>query len=182
MLVTATASQRGDSYCSLAWGTRLARLTDADAAADVIGGGARARCPSARRRWRGGHAKSYEIPTGRPPTSIVASGRARRPGDLRRNGVHRAPSRVLDGQRRARRRHPTRSWSTRCRRRSARRYVRQAPDGDAVCLSQRTSRSHSASLTACAVVVVVEVGVDVAALVEPALRADRPHGAGGAPP
>ena len=39
VLVTATAAERGDSYCSLAWGTRLARLTDADAAADVIGGG-----------------------------------------------------------------------------------------------------------------------------------------------
>src|SRR4249919_3125120 len=39
VLVTATAAQRGDSYCSLAWGTRLARLTDADAAAEVIGGG-----------------------------------------------------------------------------------------------------------------------------------------------
>ena len=39
VLVTATASQRGDSYCSLAWGTRLARLSDAETAADVIGGG-----------------------------------------------------------------------------------------------------------------------------------------------
>lgn len=39
VLVTATAAQRGDSYCSLAWGTRLARLTGADAAAEVIGGG-----------------------------------------------------------------------------------------------------------------------------------------------
>ncbi|HMK12284.1 MAG TPA: hypothetical protein VK461_11920 [Acidimicrobiales bacterium] len=39
VLVTATASQRGDSYCSLAWGTRLSRLSDAETAADVIGGG-----------------------------------------------------------------------------------------------------------------------------------------------
>jgi uncharacterized peroxidase-related enzyme len=39
VLVTATASQRGDSYCSLAWGMRLARLSDAETAADVISGG-----------------------------------------------------------------------------------------------------------------------------------------------
>ena len=39
VLVTATASQRGDSYCSLAWGTRLSRLSDAETAADLIAGG-----------------------------------------------------------------------------------------------------------------------------------------------
>jgi uncharacterized peroxidase-related enzyme len=38
VLVTSTASQRGDSYCSLAWGTRLSRLTDEDTAARVISG------------------------------------------------------------------------------------------------------------------------------------------------
>jgi len=38
VLVTATASQLGDSYCSLAWGTRLARLSDGDTAAMVIAG------------------------------------------------------------------------------------------------------------------------------------------------
>jgi uncharacterized peroxidase-related enzyme len=38
VLVTTTASQRGDSYCSLAWGTRLARAIDAETAADVIAG------------------------------------------------------------------------------------------------------------------------------------------------
>ncbi|HEV8249133.1 MAG TPA: hypothetical protein VGQ15_04120 [Gaiellaceae bacterium] len=38
VLVTATASQRGDSYCSLAWGRRLAGLTDAETAARVLGG------------------------------------------------------------------------------------------------------------------------------------------------
>src|SRR5918992_4689377 len=36
VLVTATASARDDSYCSLAWGARLARLTDDETAARVI--------------------------------------------------------------------------------------------------------------------------------------------------
>ena len=38
VLVCATASQLGDSYCSLAWGRTLAREADADAAAAVIEG------------------------------------------------------------------------------------------------------------------------------------------------
>ena len=40
VLVTATASQLRDSYCSLAWGERLAAATDADTAAAVITGDA----------------------------------------------------------------------------------------------------------------------------------------------
>lgn len=39
VLVAATASTRGDPYCSLAWGTRLATLVGADEAAAVISGG-----------------------------------------------------------------------------------------------------------------------------------------------
>jgi uncharacterized peroxidase-related enzyme len=38
VLVTATASQLRDSYCSLAWGSRLAGATDEDTAAAVIAG------------------------------------------------------------------------------------------------------------------------------------------------
>ena len=38
VLVTAAASARGDAYCSLAWGARLAELTDDDSAALVIAG------------------------------------------------------------------------------------------------------------------------------------------------
>jgi len=38
ILVTATASARGDSYCSLAWGSRLAELSDDETAAQVISG------------------------------------------------------------------------------------------------------------------------------------------------
>jgi uncharacterized peroxidase-related enzyme len=38
VLVTATASTLGDSYCSMAWGKRLARETTPQVAAAVIGG------------------------------------------------------------------------------------------------------------------------------------------------
>lgn len=38
VLVTATAAERNDSYCSLAWGTRLAALTDEVTAAQTIAG------------------------------------------------------------------------------------------------------------------------------------------------
>jgi uncharacterized peroxidase-related enzyme len=36
VLVTATAAQRDDSYCSLAWGPRLAKLSDDETAAQVL--------------------------------------------------------------------------------------------------------------------------------------------------
>jgi uncharacterized peroxidase-related enzyme len=39
VLVTSTAAARSDSYCSLAWGPRLAKLTDDETAAQVIAGG-----------------------------------------------------------------------------------------------------------------------------------------------
>lgn len=38
VLVAATASARGDSYCSLAWGAKLAGLSSAESAAGVLGG------------------------------------------------------------------------------------------------------------------------------------------------
>ena len=37
-VVAATASARGDSYCSLAWGAKLAGLSSSEAAAGVLGG------------------------------------------------------------------------------------------------------------------------------------------------
>ena len=40
VLVTATASALGDSYCSLAWGPRLAKVSDDETAAQVIAGAA----------------------------------------------------------------------------------------------------------------------------------------------
>jgi uncharacterized peroxidase-related enzyme len=36
VLVTATAAARNDSYCSYAWGAKLAKLSDADTAAQVL--------------------------------------------------------------------------------------------------------------------------------------------------
>jgi uncharacterized peroxidase-related enzyme len=38
VLVTATAAERDDSYCSLAWGPRLAKLSDDETAARIIAG------------------------------------------------------------------------------------------------------------------------------------------------
>ncbi|WP_422741467.1 carboxymuconolactone decarboxylase family protein [Micromonospora sp. WMMD754] len=38
VLVAATAAARGDAYCALAWGARLADLSDEATAADVLGG------------------------------------------------------------------------------------------------------------------------------------------------
>ncbi len=38
VLVAATASARGDSYCSLAWGAKLAALSSPESAAGVLGG------------------------------------------------------------------------------------------------------------------------------------------------
>jgi uncharacterized peroxidase-related enzyme len=38
VLVASTASARSDSYCSLAWGSRLAELTNEQTAADVLAG------------------------------------------------------------------------------------------------------------------------------------------------
>ncbi len=42
LLVTAAASALGDSYCSMAWGKKLADATSPDVAAAVIGGGSEA--------------------------------------------------------------------------------------------------------------------------------------------
>jgi uncharacterized peroxidase-related enzyme len=38
ILVTTTVSQFGDSYCSLAWGSKLAKLADAETAGGIIAG------------------------------------------------------------------------------------------------------------------------------------------------
>jgi uncharacterized peroxidase-related enzyme len=40
VIVTATVSKLGDSYCSLAWGAKLAGLSDDETSAQVIAGGA----------------------------------------------------------------------------------------------------------------------------------------------
>jgi SAM-dependent methyltransferase/alkylhydroperoxidase family enzyme len=53
ILVTATASTLGDSYCSLAWGAKLAKSTDAELAAGVLAGDDSALTPpeQALARW-----------------------------------------------------------------------------------------------------------------------------------
>jgi uncharacterized peroxidase-related enzyme len=54
LLVCATARARGDSYCALAWGARLAKLADASLAADVLRGDGAAALDAreqALRRW-----------------------------------------------------------------------------------------------------------------------------------
>jgi alkylhydroperoxidase family enzyme len=38
VLNAATAARRGDAYCSIAWGSRIAELADADTAAALLGG------------------------------------------------------------------------------------------------------------------------------------------------
>src|SRR6185312_1535424 len=38
IVVTSTVSQFGDSYCSLAWGSKLAKLADAETAGGIIAG------------------------------------------------------------------------------------------------------------------------------------------------
>lgn len=48
ILVTATASTLGDSYCSLAWGRKLAAAADANIAAGVLGGDDSALSPAER--------------------------------------------------------------------------------------------------------------------------------------
>ena len=53
VLVTATAAERGDSYCSLAWGARLASLSDESTAADLIAGKDDAGALSQRERLLG---------------------------------------------------------------------------------------------------------------------------------
>jgi alkylhydroperoxidase family enzyme len=45
LLVTSAASGLGDSYCSLAWGTRLAEIADVDTAVEVVRQGQSARIP-----------------------------------------------------------------------------------------------------------------------------------------
>lgn len=54
VLVCATAHARGDSYCALAWGTRLARITSDELAAATLRGEADARLSvreAALQRW-----------------------------------------------------------------------------------------------------------------------------------
>ena len=100
VLVAATASELGDSYCSLAWGTKLAALADENVAAEVIVGGEGGDLTDrdvALARW----ARPERDECRRHRSS--SEGGARRQGDRRGDGVRRVPPCVLDGERRARR-------------------------------------------------------------------------------
>jgi len=105
VLVTATAAEGNDSYCSLAWGTRLATLTDDATAAQVIAGGP-APALSGREAALAGWARQVV----RDPNATTEGDTARLrevglgdPGDLRGDGLRRVPACVLRYQRRARR-------------------------------------------------------------------------------
>lgn len=71
VMVTATASALGDSYCSLAWGPRLARLSDPDTAAEVIGGVERPAALSGREAALAGWSRSLvRDPNATTPTDV----------------------------------------------------------------------------------------------------------------
>ena len=114
ILVTATASTMGDSYCSLAWGQKLSTAADPDLAASVLAGTDAALTP--RRACPGrlgapgrlGSQRHHGVGSRRPPGRGV-----RRPADPRDHLVHLAPDRVLDRERRTGR--PSGPRAARCR-------------------------------------------------------------------
>ncbi|HVO91004.1 MAG TPA: hypothetical protein VMV45_20880 [Casimicrobiaceae bacterium] len=77
VLVCATARTMGDSYCSLAWGERLAKLASPEAAADLLGSGD-ARTLSARERALAAWArKVVDDPNGTQADDVAALHAAR---------------------------------------------------------------------------------------------------------
>lgn len=101
VMVTAMASQLGDSYCSLAWGAKLAKLTDAETAAQLI---ADEPAPALSVRehalaaWTRQLVEDPNATTADDVTSLRAVGLE---GDLRGNDVRCLPARIFDGERRA---------------------------------------------------------------------------------
>ena len=101
ILVTACASTFGDSYCSIAWGSKLANRADAETAAAVRR--AMAHCASPNGRWRIGRARSPAIRTASPPPTCRRSAMpASRTSDLRDDDLCRAQHCLLHRQRRTR--------------------------------------------------------------------------------
>ncbi len=112
VLVTACASTLGDSYCSLAWGGKLAAKTDADLAAAILRGDDSGLDP-AERRLRPGRDGWRVTPTRqRRPTSVRSATPASttgrswpsrstpRPGSRsRRSTTRSAPGRTVPGRR-----------------------------------------------------------------------------------
>ena len=113
ILVTACASTLGDSYCSLAWGKKLAGEAGAEVAAGVLrGDDARARPVGAGAGPLGSpdHPRSQRQRGRRRPGA--ARRRLRRCADLRDHGLRRPSHRLLHRQRRAGRTARSRSWAS----------------------------------------------------------------------
>lgn len=127
ILVTATASTLGDSYCSLAWGGKLAAASEPDLAAGVLKGrdGELSEQEKAMADWARKVARGYQRDySGRRPG--VARRRARQRPDIRNNRLRGSPLGVLDDQRLPRRstrpgtcREPSRAGCRRCHLRAA---------------------------------------------------------------
>ena len=66
VLLVAAVATRADSYCALAWGTRLAKLADDDAAAAVLTGGRAESLTARETAWPTGPAPSPPTPTAPP--------------------------------------------------------------------------------------------------------------------
>ncbi|HKY13947.1 MAG TPA: hypothetical protein VJM33_03410 [Microthrixaceae bacterium] len=103
VLISACASTLGDSYCALAWGTKLAVTVDPSVVAEVLGGDDGG-LPPDEQALAGG------TPGGARPQRGDARGcagparrRLRRRADLRPDGVRRLSAGAGDGQPRARR-------------------------------------------------------------------------------
>jgi alkylhydroperoxidase family enzyme len=103
ILVTAAASALGDSYCSLAWGGKLATASDAALAAGILNGSDAALTDQekAMAAWARKVVKDPERDDARRHREAPRL-RARRRPDLRHHGFRRPSPGVLDDQRRAR--------------------------------------------------------------------------------
>src|ERR1700735_4233588 len=71
ILVTAAASALGDSYCSLAWGGKLGKASDAAVATGVLNGSDAGLTPQ-KKAMAGGARKVPGAPTATPPADIQA--------------------------------------------------------------------------------------------------------------
>ena len=102
VLVTSTAAELTDSYCSLAWGKRLARLAGDETAAQVIAGDAQNLTPreAALAAWARQVVRDPNATT-EADVARLREVRSGRPRDPRGNRVRRLSARVLDRQRRA---------------------------------------------------------------------------------
>ena len=142
VLVTAAASTLGDSYCSLAWGKKLAEEVGPDVAAAVIRGEDEGLDSSERALAQWARAVATD------PNAIVrqrrpapARRRLRRGADLRHHDLRRAPAGLLDRQRRAWGHARLSNWALRRRSRFGPPSPSAAPRG--LSMSRRRQRCSS---------------------------------------